>query len=159
MVGNLVAVAGHSEGGIAAIVGAEVGDDNSAKLNAACLWVVTLLSVLWSVATEDRPLAIPQQLYKIVVSHPVEIVYLSAVTTALANYIQTKSQKEVSAERASVIYALDPVYGAFSSNLLLGETLTSLGFVGAGMIFAAAATNAFLDFGTAVEGKSQRKSQ
>lgn len=136
----------------------EVGDDNSIQLNAACLWVVTLFSGLWSVATEEQPWLIPQQCAQIVTSHPTEIIYLSAVTTALANYIQTKSQKEVSAERASVIYALDPVYGAFFSNLLLGETLTSLGFVGAGLIFAAAATNAFLDLGS-TESDNRRKAQ
>ena len=43
--------------------------------------------------------------------HPLELVYLGGVTTALANYIQTKAQKGISAERASIIYALDPVYG------------------------------------------------
>jgi drug/metabolite transporter (DMT)-like permease len=79
-------------------------------------------------------------------SHPVELIYLGGVTTAIANYIQTKAQKEIPAERASIIYALDPVYGAFFANLLLGEELSQLGFVGAGLITAAAATNAFLDF-------------
>lgn len=43
--------------------------------------------------------------------HPVELIYLGGVTTALANYIQTKAQKGITAERASIIYALDPVYG------------------------------------------------
>jgi drug/metabolite transporter (DMT)-like permease len=124
-----------------------VGNNNSVQLNAACLWIVTLLSALWSVMTvEDVSLLVPQ-LQRIVIAHPLELIYLSAVTTALANYIQTMSQKEVSAERASVIYAMDPVYGAAFSNILLGETLTSLGFIGAGLIAAAAATNALLDLG------------
>ena len=46
-------------------------------------------------------------------SHPLELIYLGGVTTALANYIQTKAQKGITAERASIIYALDPVYGKF----------------------------------------------
>jgi drug/metabolite transporter (DMT)-like permease len=124
-----------------------VGDQNSVQLNAACLWIVTLLSALWSIVTvEDVSLLLPQ-LQRIAFEHPWELIYLSTVTTALANYIQTMSQKEVSAERASVIYAMDPVYGAAFSNALLGETLTSLGFFGAGLITAAAATNALLDLG------------
>ena len=126
-----------------------VGDNNSVRLNAACLWIVTLLSGIWSLlgTSAQDPSQFVHQLTDIVTHHPWEVFYLSAVTTALANFIQTKSQKEVSAERASVIYAMDPVYGAFFSNLILGESLTSLGFVGAGMITAAAATNALLDLG------------
>jgi drug/metabolite transporter (DMT)-like permease len=80
-------------------------------------------------------------------SHPLALVYLSGVTTALANYIQTRAQKNVSAERASVIYAMDPVYGAMFSFWLLGERLTNVGMAGAGLITIAAATNALLDLG------------
>ncbi|CAB9523668.1 EamA-like transporter family [Seminavis robusta] len=126
-----------------------VGDNNSVALNAACLWMVTLLSAIWSFAVtgDDNTVQLVPQLMHIIKSHPWELFYLSAVTTALANYIQTLSQKEVSAERASVIYAMDPVYGAAFSNVLLGESLSSLGLVGAGLITAAAATNALMDLG------------
>ena len=92
----------------------------------------------------------------IATSHPIELIYLGGVTTALANYIQTKAQKDISAERASVIYSLDTVYGAFFSWLLLGETLGGpQSFIGAGLITLAAATNAFLDFGDKKEQKIQ----
>ena len=128
----------------------------SAQLNAACLWVVTILSFVWTfsegfigaggvnIGTVNT---IIDQLWEIAKSHPLELVYLSGVTTALANYIQTKAQKEISAERASVIYSLDPVYGAVFSSVLLGETLGGpQAIVGAGLITVAAASNAFLDF-------------
>jgi drug/metabolite transporter (DMT)-like permease len=121
-----------------------VGSENSVKLNAACLWVVTLLSGIWSMATTSDS-SLLQEIFDIALSHPLELIYLSAVTTALANFIQTRAQKDVTAERASVIYAMDPVYGAFFSNLLLGETLTGLGYCGASLITIAAATNAFFD--------------
>jgi hypothetical protein len=66
------------------------------------------------------------------------------MATALANWIQTKAQ--LSAERASVIYAMEPVYGALFSYALLGETLNGVpGWVGAGLITLAASTNAFFD--------------
>ena len=49
------------------------------------------------------------------------LLYLGIVTTALANYLQTQGQRGVSASTASLIFALDPVWGAFFANLILGE--------------------------------------
>merc|ERR1712183_232645 len=84
---------------------------------------------------------------EIVINHPLELLYLGAISTALANFIQAKAQKDVPAERASIIYSLDPVYGAFFSWILLGETLGGpQAYVGASIIFAAAATNSLLEF-------------
>ena len=132
---------------------------NSAELNSATVWVVFFLAAIWSFgqgfvanvlgpsSSTSAPSATSlEQVVHILSSHPLELLYLSGVTTALANYIQTLAQKDVSAERASVIYSLDPVYGAFFSWLFLGETLGGpQAFLGAGLITVAAATNAFLD--------------
>jgi drug/metabolite transporter (DMT)-like permease len=140
---------------------------NAAALNAACLWVVFLLAAIWclviAATTTTGGASLPEaistiwsQVVEIGSSHPWEIIYLSAVTTALANYIQTLAQKDVTAERASIIYSLDPVYGAIFSWFLLGETLGGpQAFVGAGLITVAAATNAFLDFTTTKADKTQ----
>ena len=120
--------------------------EQSSQLNAACLWVVTLLSATW-VYCQDDGLSLTT-MKDLVTSHPIELIYLGGVTTALANYIQTIAQKEVSAERASVIYSLDPVYGAFFSWLLLNESLGGMqAYIGAVLITIAAAVNAFVDFG------------
>ncbi len=129
---------------------------NSAELNSANLWTVAFLSFLWtnwisfnSLHGDDTNLILQQtfqQTIYTILHNPVQLIYLSAVTTALANYIQSIAQKEVSAERASIFYALDPVYGAFFANLLLGETLGLWGWVGATLIAFAAATNAIWDF-------------
>lgn len=64
--------------------------------------------------------------------------YLAVVTTALTNWMQAVGQRSVPAERAAVIYAMDPVYAAGFAYLLLGETLGSAGLVGAGIITGAA---------------------
>jgi len=129
---------------------------DSGALNATCLWVVTIASFLWtlgqgimdtSISTIETIPNIWDNVLHTIKSHPLELVYLSGVTTALANYIQTRAQKNVSAERASVIYAMDPVYGAMFSFWLLGERLTNFGMAGAGLITIAAATNALLDLG------------
>ena len=66
----------------------------------------------------------------------VPILYLGVITTALCNYLQTVGQRSVSAERAAIIYSLDPVYGALFSYWLLGETLGPRGFAGASLILA-----------------------
>ena len=47
-------------------------------------------------------------------------------------------QRSVPAERAAVIYAMDPVYAAGFAYLLLGETLGPAGIAGAGIITGAA---------------------
>jgi len=88
-----------------------------------------------------------ERTYSTITAHLFPLIYLSGITTALANFLQSKAQKNISAERASVIYAMDPVYGAIFANVLLGETLGGLGLVGAFLIVVAAATNASMDFG------------
>jgi drug/metabolite transporter (DMT)-like permease len=130
---------------------------NAAQLNAACLWVVTLLAAIWTVGAgqvqavggeggSGAEFHLWADISGIIYQHPLEMIYLSGVTTALANWIQAKAQRDISAERASVIYAMDPVYGAAFSYLLLGETLGGVpGWIGAGLITVAAATNAFMD--------------
>jgi drug/metabolite transporter (DMT)-like permease len=129
---------------------------DAAALNSACLWVVTAFAGLWTIGTSidgggslsfgEVYEGIFQDIMRIFSSHGLELLYLSGVATAFANWVQTKAQREVPAERACVIYAMDPVYGAVFANLLLGETLDGIqGWVGAGLITIAAATNAFLD--------------
>ncbi|GAB0496533.1 hypothetical protein MMPV_007846 [Pyropia vietnamensis] len=69
------------------------------------------------------------------------VLYLGLVTTALCNWLQTLAQRSVAAERAAVVYAMDPVYGALFASALLGERLTPQGLVGAAMITVAAVVN------------------
>lgn len=139
---------------------------NSAELNSTTLWTVAMLSLLWTLGISYQSIDVVntaavinaiqqtfQQSFSTIKSHPVPLIYLSGVTTALANLLQSKAQKDISAERASIIYALDPVYGAIFANILLGETLGELGIIGAFLIVVAAATNAFIDFGGATSGQ------
>ena len=141
----------------------------SAELNAANLWTVAFLSLVWTfwvsfinldddatLLTQTLPETLAQTLQQTfqqtvntITANPLQLLYLSAVTTALASYLQSIAQREVSAERASIFYALDPVYGAAFANILLGETLGWWGWVGASLIVIAAATNAVWDFSTA----------
>ncbi len=141
----------------------------SSELNAATLWTVAAFSLFWSLYISlsdysgnggagggfetftDAFLHATQMLYQrtysTISTHLLPLIYLSGITTALANFLQSKAQKDISAERASVIYAMDPVYGAIFANVLLGETLGGRGLVGAFLIVVAAATNASMDLG------------
>jgi drug/metabolite transporter (DMT)-like permease len=123
-------------------------------LNAASLVVVTALAALWSVAVsslddidQDDAITAFSSLWTMASTHPWELLYLGGVTTAFSNWIQTRAQRYVPAERAALIYSLDPVYGAGFAYLLLGERLTSPAAVaGAALITVAAGTNAYLEF-------------
>ena len=118
----------------------------SSELNATSLIVVAVLSGAWLLLGNSGPQII-SEVTETAYAHPLEVVYLGAVSTALANFIQAKAQKDIPAERASIIYSLDPVYGAFFSWIILGETLGGpQAFLGASIIFVAAATNSLLEF-------------
>ena len=65
------------------------------------------------------------------------LLYLALVTTAAAQWLQTLGQSRVNAQDAALIYALDPVYAAGFSWLLLGETLGPQGYAGAAVVLAA----------------------
>lgn len=130
---------------------------NAAQLNSASLWVVAALSALWTVSNIPLNEEFGDALWQTATSHAWEIVYLGGVATALTNWIQSKAQKGVSAERAAVIYAMDPVYGAFFASWFLGESLGGTqAWIGAGMITLAAATNALLDFQQPEDDSSKR---
>jgi len=146
---------------------------SSASLNAACVWTVTTLAFFWT-CVEGGVKSIPvsfsfneisswipiltgaiqspiQSVVATFQASPFSMLYLGVIATALTNYIQSFAQQCISAERASIIYAMDPVYGACFANLFLGEVLGFNGIIGAGLIALAAATNAFLDLGSKKE--------
>jgi drug/metabolite transporter (DMT)-like permease len=124
----------------------------SAELNATSLFVVAFLSGIWAVGQRGAPtvnslLSLSSDLWNISTSHPLELFFLGAISTAMSNFIQAKAQRYVPAERASIIYSLDPVYGALFSWIILGETLGGVqAYVGAAMVTVAAATNSLLEF-------------
>mmetsp|Transcript_26862 Transcript_26862/g.43661 ORF Transcript_26862/g.43661 Transcript_26862/m.43661 type:complete len:343 (-) Transcript_26862:654-1682(-) len=182
----------------------------ASELNAASLWVVVVLAFIWTMGVSWNNLtrvtssaaqtlsdtcahAIQQTFqlsFSTIMAHPLPLVYLSGVTTTLANFLQSKAQKAVSAERAAIIYAMDPVYGTIFAckiglfdhftksyvsvmksflpaqhigavafhhfvtrlDIILGETLGLLGWIGASLIVVAAGTNMILDFGGTSDG-------
>lgn len=108
-------------------------------INAISLTSVSIFCAMWSLITH-APTA-PSDIANFLPNSATGIaavLYLGIVTTALSNYLQTLGQKHVPAERAAVIFAMDPVYGAFFASALLGESLGARGISGAACIAIAA---------------------
>jgi drug/metabolite transporter (DMT)-like permease len=113
-----------------------------ATMNALSLTTVTILATLWSAFRFDdsgRPVFDWAMLGSAAqhITDPA-ILYLGLAATALSGLLQAFGQEHISAERAAIIYALDPVYAAAFAYLLLGETLGPRGILGAAIVFIAA---------------------
>eukprot|EP00903_Cladosiphon_okamuranus_P008765 g8397.t1 len=114
------------------------GSCEPSQLNSANLWITAGLCGVWA-AWEVTAGGIDAGVaFEGVRAQAGLIGYLAVVTTALTNWMQAMGQRSVPAERAAVIYAMDPVYAAGFAYLLLGETLGPAGLVGAGIITGAA---------------------
>jgi len=61
----------------------------------------------------------------------ISIAYVAIIATALAFVMQTEAQKKLSATKAAVILALEPVFGAILAYLILHEGLSSKEICGA----------------------------
>ncbi|KQM72640.1 hypothetical protein ASE74_22465 [Pedobacter sp. Leaf216] len=65
------------------------------------------------------------------------IVFCAIFSTAYMYTISNISQKYISAERVSIIYLFEPVFGAFAAHFILGEHITTRLIIGGGLIFMA----------------------
>lgn len=73
------------------------------------------------------------------VYHPsllLAILVCAILATALALFIQNRMQKDTTAVKAALIYAMEPVFAAIFSFMLLGEVLGWLGILGGGLILS-----------------------
>lgn len=100
----------------------------SKPLTAAHIWVVVLLSALWTAADHQSRAAIPWA----------AVLYLGLFATAATTWFQTLGQKWVSAPQAAVLYTLEPVWAAIFGWIYRHETLGIGGRIGAAMILLAA---------------------
>jgi len=115
---------------------------NPAELNAATISASAVLCSVW--ALTEAALA-PGGIFgreslataSALAPYSAELLYLALATTALAQWLQALGQSRVSGQDAAIVYALDPVYAAGFSYVLLGETLGPQGVAGAGLVLAA----------------------
>ncbi len=69
--------------------------------------------------------------------HPyliIAVLVCAILATSLALFIQNSMQKNTTAVKAALIYAMEPVFAAIFSFILLGEVLGRLGILGGGLI-------------------------
>ncbi|MEH2348982.1 MAG: DMT family transporter [Nostoc sp.] len=91
------------------------------------LWVVAALGILWAIPE------LTEQIEAIKTSFPI-LIYLGLVGTAIVILFQTVAQRWISAQKAALFFALEPVFGAIFAFLLLGETFSTRSFIGATMV-------------------------
>lgn len=101
-------------------------------LTAVQLVVVALLGLIWS-----APELVHNGPPHLSPSGWASVVYLGLVATAGTTFVQALAQRWVAAFEAAVIYALEPVFAAVFSFVLLGETLGWRGFLGGALILGA----------------------
>jgi drug/metabolite transporter (DMT)-like permease len=65
------------------------------------------------------------------------IIFCALFSTAYMYSISNISQKYISAERVSIIYLFEPVFGAIAAHFILGENISSRLLIGGGLIFMA----------------------
>lgn len=108
---------------------------DAAQLNSISFLSVALFSGLWVLGdllnnNNLDNITIYSTVLTPFIQNPWPIIYLGIITTGLCNYLQTIGQKSIPAEKAAIIYSLDPLYGAFFSWLWLNEQLGYQGVVG-----------------------------
>lgn len=91
------------------------------------LWLLAThphAQALWRLGERARPVALP-------------LLYLGAVASAGMLFLQAVGQRRVPAEKAAVIYAMEPVFAALFGWLWLHETLGARGLIGGVLVVAA----------------------
>jgi drug/metabolite transporter (DMT)-like permease len=91
--------------------------------------VTALLSIPFALALETTTLTYDPWLI-------LAIFVCAILATALALFLQNRMQKETTTVKAALIYAMEPVFAAVFSYLLLGEILGWVGILGGGLILS-----------------------
>ncbi len=103
------------------------------SLSVAQLWVTTIASVMWAIATDFKAL-MPEQLMRLPWG---PLLYLAIACTAGTTLLQAWGQQRVNAVQSSILFTLEPVWASVFAYLLLGETLGTQGLLGAAAIVGA----------------------
>jgi drug/metabolite transporter (DMT)-like permease len=114
----------------------------------------------WGPAPATCHFAAAAQSAEILVStgrdHTLAIVYLGLVPTGLCTFLQAVGQRTVPPEKASLIYALDPLYAAIVAYFTLGERLYLQGFLGGALIVAGILVSSWQPVPPTVQAKESR---
>jgi len=113
-----------------------VGDHSSFDLAVAQIATMAVISLIWLLIAHPHAQALSMLAVRALpVALP--LVYLGAVATGGMLYLQAVGQRRVSAAKAAVIGALEPVFAAIFGWWWLHETLGPRGLAGAAMVAGA----------------------
>lgn len=105
-------------------------------LAATQIVVMAVLGVLWMLLQShgtDVIATLPAR----AMPHVMTLLYLGVVATAGMLFLQAVGQRRVSADKAAVIYAMEPVFAALFGWLWLGELLGWRGTIGGAIVIGA----------------------
>lgn len=103
-------------------------------LAATQIAVMAILATAWMLLQPAETLA---TLHARAMPHVTTLLYLGAVATAGMLFLQAVGQRRVAAEKAALIYALEPVFAALFGWMWLGELLGWRGVAGGAIVIGA----------------------
>jgi drug/metabolite transporter (DMT)-like permease len=118
------------------LLSSRAGAHEPRALTATQLVSMAMIGCVWLLGTEYRGIP-PFDLLPRAVPFIMPIVYLGVVATAGVVFLQTLAQRNLSAEKAAVIYAMEPVFAVIFGWWWLGETLGARGAIGAALVVVA----------------------
>ena len=74
------------------------------------------------------------------------LVYCGLLSSGITTLLQMKFQPMSTPVKASLIYTAQPVFAAIFAKFFLGETLTTLGWTGAGLILSGVVVSEVLNY-------------
>lgn len=103
-------------------------------LAATQIVVMAVLATAWMLMQAPETLA---TLHSRAVPHVTTLLYLGAVATAGMLFLQAVGQRRVAAEKAALIFAMEPVFAALFGWMWLGELLGWRGAAGGAIVIGA----------------------
>lgn len=109
---------------------------NSRTLAATQIVAMAVIGVIWLLITHPQAQALVALASR---ARPVTwpLIYLGVIASAGMLFLQAVGQRRVSAEKAAVIYAMEPVFAAIFAWLWLHETLGTRGLIGGALVVLA----------------------
>jgi drug/metabolite transporter (DMT)-like permease len=101
-------------------------------LSFTCIQFATVAAIAATAALLFEPISVPA-----LASASGAILYVGVLSSALTFTLLAVAMKHTPASEAAVLVSMETVFAAIAGALLLGERLSPIGWLGAGLLFAA----------------------